>query len=242
MDSTEIIRKEDFDVCVTRKRVRRVNLKVRAGDAAVCVSAPMGYPTSGIEAFVNEKYDWIVRNRRRVLEAAKEEARRWDEGGTVSLLGEDLTIRYQEDAQTKREQHVERQGQSLVVHLADFLASEDRPTEAKRLVEAWLSASLGELLPSLFERFQRETAISCAGWRVRRMKTRWGSCNTRTRVITINAQLIEYPPECLESVIVHELCHLLEPSHNARFHQLLDAYYPRNREARRILNKIPPRR
>jgi predicted metal-dependent hydrolase len=242
MEPTEIIQKEDFDVRITRKRVRRVNLKVRAGDAEVCVSAPVGYPTSGIEAFVDEKYDWIVRNRRRVLEASRAEARRWDEGGTVSLLGEDLAICYSMDAQTKRAQRVERQEQSLVVHLADFLAPEDRAAEARRLVEAWLRTSLEELLPSLFERFQRETAITCSGWRVRRMKTRWGSCNTKTRVITINAQLVEYPPECLESVIVHELCHLLEPSHNARFHQLLDAYYPRNRDARKILNQTPPRR
>jgi predicted metal-dependent hydrolase len=61
-------------------------------------------------------------------------------------------------------------------------------------------------------------------------------------MITINTQLVEYPIECLESVVVHELCHLLEPSHNARFHRLLDAYYPANREARKILNATPPRR
>lgn len=69
------------------------------------------------------------------------------------------------------------------------------------------------------------------------MKTRWGSCTPATRTIRINARLAAYPPLCLEMVVTHELVHLIEPSHNARFHALLDTYCPRNREASALLRR-----
>lgn len=71
------------------------------------------------------------------------------------------------------------------------------------------------------------------------MKSRWGSCTPARKTIRINTQLAAYPPLCLEMVVTHELVHLMEPSHNARFHALLDTYYPSNREASRILRKSP---
>ena len=67
------------------------------------------------------------------------------------------------------------------------------------------------------------------------MKTRWGSCTPKTGAIRINARLAAYPPTCLEMVVTHELVHLMEPSHNTRFHMLLDTYCPRNREALMLL-------
>ena len=73
--------------------------------------------------------------------------------------------------------------------------------------------------------------------RVREMKTRWGSCTPKTGAIRINARLAAYPPTCLEMVVTHELVHLMEPSHNARFHMLLDTYCPKNREASALLRR-----
>lgn len=228
-------------VAVTRKRIRRVNLKVRA-DATIAISAPYGYPLSKIQDFADEKSDWVEQRLARVESLRERELARWSDGGTVCLLGDDLTVRHVTDAPSRRAQGVERAGDALLVHLQPTLAPDERDAEARRLVEAWLRERLTEILPDVFERQQARCAITCSGWRVRRMKTRWGSCNTKTGMITINTQLVEYPIECLESVVVHELCHLLEPSHNARFHRLLDAYYPANREARKILNATPPRR
>lgn len=71
------------------------------------------------------------------------------------------------------------------------------------------------------------------------MKTRWGSCTPKTGAIRINARLAAYPPECLEFVVAHELVHLLEPSHNARFHALLDEFCPGNRHPAKLLREAP---
>lgn len=111
------------------------------------------------------------------------------------------------------------------------------PAEVERDKEA-----LSEILPGVFDRYERLMGVRCSRWRLRRMVSRWGSCNVRTGVITINTELAHLPRECLESVVVHELCHLRVSGHNAEFYALMDTYYPQWRAARKILNANPPRR
>ena len=76
---------------------------------------------------------------------------------------------------------------------------------------------------------------------VQRMKTKWGSCNPRTRTIRLNTDLAKKPVECLEYLIVHELVHLLEPTHNARFIALMDQFMPKWQSCRQLLNRLPVR-
>ena len=87
-------------------------------------------------------------------------------------------------------------------------------------------AEVTRVLPDVAARIEQIIGVHAARWSVRTMKTRWGSCTPKTGAIRINARLAAYPPECLEFVVAHELVHLLEPSHNARFHALLDEFYP----------------
>ncbi|EEA91065.1 M48 family metallopeptidase [Collinsella stercoris] len=92
-------------------------------------------------------------------------------------------------------------------------------------------------LPDVSARMERRIGVQASRWSVRIMKTRWGSCTPKTGAIRINARLAAYPPECLEFVVAHELVHLLEPSHNARFHALLDEFYPENRRVSQLLKR-----
>ena len=91
----------------------------------------------------------------------------------------------------------------------------------------------------MVERMEARIGVHATRWSVRVMKTRWGSCTPKTGAIRINARLAAYPPECLEFVVAHELVHLLEPSHNARFHTLLDEFCPGNRGIARRLKQQP---
>ena len=92
-------------------------------------------------------------------------------------------------------------------------------------------------LPAVVERLETEMGVHASSWSVRHMKTRWGSCTPATGAIRINSRLADYPPECLEFVVAHELVHLMEPSHNKRFHMLLDVYCPKNGEAALLLRR-----
>jgi predicted metal-dependent hydrolase len=116
------------------------------------------------------------------------------------------------------------------------------PTEKRHaLAEAWYRDQVRQALPDLIAKWQPVLGVEATGFYVRRMRTRWGSCNPRARTIRLNTDLAKKPRECLEYVLVHELVHLLEPTHNARFIALMDRFMPRWQEHRRALNRLPVR-
>lgn len=104
--------------------------------------------------------------------------------------------------------------------------------------EAW-RCEIERALPDAVERMESATRLHAAGWQLREMKTRWGSCTPKTGRIRINTRLAAYDPACLDYVVAHELTHLSEPSHNARFHTLLHAAFPGDREAEALLRRPP---
>jgi len=109
------------------------------------------------------------------------------------------------------------------------------------ILEAWYRDRLREAIPALIEKWEPLTGVKVARFFVQRMKTKWGSCNTRTRNIRLNSELAKKPRECLEHVLVHELVHLLEPTHNHRFIALMDQFMPKWRFYRDELNRLPVR-
>ena len=110
------------------------------------------------------------------------------------------------------------------------------------LVEEWYRERLKEAVPPLLDRWQPLLGVTVERFFVQRMKTRWGSCNHKARTIRLNTELAKKPPVCLEYIVVHELVHLLEPTHNARFVALLDRFLPQWRFYRDELNRLPVRR
>jgi predicted metal-dependent hydrolase len=86
---------------------------------------------------------------------------------------------------------------------------------------------------------EEATGLRASGWQLRAMTSRWGSCTPTTGRIRLNVRLAAYPPTCLDYVVAHELTHLAEPSHNARFHELLARAYPHERAARALLRQDP---
>lgn len=115
------------------------------------------------------------------------------------------------------------------------LVSLPEGTSADELYRRELAARL----PDAISRMEEAVGAHASGWQLRAMSTRWGSCTPKTGRIRINVRLAAYPPSCLEYVVAHELTHLLEPSHNARFHDLLARAYPHEKRARAILRTSP---
>ena len=110
----------------------------------------------------------------------------------------------------------------------------DTPVEnLKEWYRPILKAKIAELLPAL----EAQTGLYCSEWRVKDMKTRWGSCNITKKRIWLNLKLVQYPPECLEYVILYELIHLKVPNHSADFYAELDQYMPDWQMRRKLLNR-----
>lgn len=95
------------------------------------------------------------------------------------------------------------------------------------------------MVPALIKTWELKLGVEVAGYFLQRMKTKWGSCNPRSRHICLNTELVKKPRDLLEYVVVHEMLHLAEPTHSERFVRLLTRHYPSWREARAELNELP---
>src|SRR3972149_192881 len=115
------------------------------------------------------------------------------------------------------------------------LRRRSRLDERERALREWYRERLKAFTPPLVDKWQPVIGVAVAAWGVKRMRTRWGTCNIRARRIWLNLELAKHPAECLEYVVVHELVHLLERRHNARFKALLDGFLPDWRERQRTL-------
>lgn len=93
----------------------------------------------------------------------------------------------------------------------------------------------------LVAKWEPRIGVTIAGLYVQRMKTRWGSCNSQARTIRLNTDLAKKPRECLEYVVVHELIHILEPTHNERFQACMNQFIPDWEHRRQVLNRLPVR-
>ncbi len=244
-DSLEV---DGLEVELDRGRVRRVNLRVRP-DGSVRLSAPTRVGDAELVRFVRAHRAWIDGCRARASWRAEAEEGRWRDGGKVELLDESLSLRV-EACPEVRGVRVERGDGELLVRLpaprTDVPGGSGDPAwppsgdELRQLLLPWLEDELRRAALPILERRQAEMGVRCSQLRVRWMSSRWGSCNVRTGTITLNAELALRPAACLDAVVAHELCHLLEPNHGRRFHALMDRWCPEWPGARALLRDDPP--
>lgn len=227
---------------VTRKHVKNLNLRVHA-DGTVTMSIPMRTSIARAQDFLDRKAPWIAqrlecieaaRNSRGIIHPAAAPADSADAVTKPHLLlwGEEV------DAYSTLQKH------GLLPEVfggADSNAAGAGIDTARlqRLVDVLYKQEVARAIPQIAQPLESAMGVAASRWQVRSMKTRWGSCTPKTAAIRINSQLAAYPIDCLNFVVAHELVHLMEPSHNARFHMLLDVYCPRNRELAAQLKHAP---
>lgn len=238
----------EIPVSVVRKRVKNLNLRVRA-DGTVTLSIPQRLPLARAQEFLERRGDWIAERVHRNIERRPSPDFAGGLPDRIPLWGK-LVPR--DSVQVNPGQDAGGQsapGQASVNQVAPGQAAPGQTAsgQAASGLIAIDQTALDELyrtevlraLPNVVERAEARIGVHATRWSVRTMKTRWGSCTPKTGAIRINARLAAYPAECLEFVVAHELVHLLEPSHNARFHALLDEFCPGNRHLAKLLREVP---
>lgn len=243
----------EIPVSVVRKCVKNLNLRVRA-DGTVTLSIPQHLPLARAREFLDRKGDWIAERVRRNIERRPSPDLAGELPDRIPLRGKlvPLDSVQANPGQGAGGQSAGGQGvpgqtavnRSISGQSVSGQTTPGQPTPGQTTID---QAALDELyrtevlraLPDVVERMEARIGVHAARWSIRMMKTRWGSCTPKTGAIRINARLAAYPPECLEFVVAHELVHLLEPSHNARFHALLDEFCPDNRHLAKLLREAP---
>ncbi len=128
-------------------------------------------------------------------------------------------------------------------HSALVLQIRPGSNEAQRetLLDSWYREQIRAKLPVLLGKWQPQLGVNVRRILIQRMKTRWGGCNPITGIVRLNTELAKKPSHCLEYILIHELVHLIEPTHNTRFLALMDQLLPHWRQIKDELNRLPVR-
>ena len=229
---SEQIRLEDLTIFVKLKAVKHVYLRVHPPDGRVTLVAPTGTRLEVVRAFVIAKLGWIRKQQAKLQSQIMEVPRQFIEYESHVLWGQDYLLRV-----------VEKQANPCVVLDHQTITLQVRPgsnlLKRATVMYVWHKSLLHAVIPDLINKWQDRLDVNVAAYFLQKMKTRWGSCNTKRRHIRLNTDLVKKQKDLLEYVVVHEMVHLIEPSHNKRFVALMDQYYPIWREATAELNQLP---
>ncbi len=222
----------ELSIAVTQKAVKNVHLAVHPPDGRVTLVMPTTTRLDVARAYAISKLGWIRAQQAKLRSQAREPAREFIERESHYLWGRRylLTIDHKE---AKPSVKLDHKRITLTVRPGSDA------TKRAEVLHTWHKSLLHAAVPGIIETWEPKLGVKVSGYFLQRMKTKWGSCNHRAGHIRLNTELVKKPKDLLEYVVVHELIHLIEPTHNDRFVALLDEHYPTWREARAELNELP---
>jgi len=222
----------DIAVEVTHKAIKNLHLSVYPPHGAVRISAPLAMNPDTIRVFALSKLGWIRKQQQKLREQERETPREYLSRESHYFQGERYLLTLVEKEATPRVR---------LAHSEIVLQVRPGADRAKRalLLQEWYRQQLKEAARPLMAKWERRLGVIATRMIVQKMKTRWGSGNPRTGIIRLNLELAKKPPQCLEYIIVHELIHLVEPTHNSRFVGLMDQHLPKWRFLKDELNRLP---
>jgi len=230
-ESTEVIQIQEIPITITWKEIKNVHLSVIPPKGNVRISAPLKMKRENIRAFAISKLDWIRKNQLKFKNQNREPNREYIEKESHYLLGNRYLLTLEA---SKRP--------SLSIYKSKLLLkspSSTSPEKKKEIFNRYYRKTLVEVVEGLLPKWKKIISVPEFEFSIRIMKTRWGTCHHYKRKIWLNLELAKKPIPCIEYVLVHEMVHLLEDSHNKRFIRLMDTYLPNWRELKSTLNDLP---
>ena len=218
---------------IVRKPIKNLHLGVYPPHGRVRVAAPHAVNDEAVRLAVVTRLPWIKKQQAGFGRQERQSARRYVSGETHFLFGRRYRVNViEEDARPKVSI---KNAKSLTLHVRPGSNAEQR----EKIMLDWYRGQLRATAGPLIAKWAKLIGVPMPDWRIKRMKTKWGSCSTSAKRVWLNLELAKKPPQCIEYVIVHELSHLIERSHNDRFVKLLDRHVPNWRSVRAELNAAP---
>ena len=229
---SETIQLGELSIRVTKKDIKHVHLSVHPPDGRVTLVAPKVTRLEVARAYAISKLGWIRNQQEKLAKQARETRRQFIERESHYLWGRRhlLSVAYRN---AKPSVSLDHKRITLTVR-----GGSDAIKRAE-VIHEWHKSLLHAVVPSLIRKWEPKLKVKVTGYFLQRMKTKWGSCNHKAGHIRLNTELVKKPKDLLEYVIVHEMVHLLEPTHSEQFMETLGKHYPTWREARNELNELP---
>lgn len=221
-----------IDVDVVYKDIKNLHIGVYPPMGRVRVAAPHRLDDDQVRLAVIARLTWIKRQRSRLRSTDRQSQRAMVSGESHYVWGVRRRLRVVERPGPTR---IEVDGDRLILYVPCGRSVEQRRTA----LDTWYRAQLRDTIPGLISTWERKLNTQVPDWTIRRMRTKWGTCNRETRRLTFNVELAKKHPDCLEYIVVHEMMHYFERSHGERFTKLMDDAMPDWRTRRDQLNDAP---
>ena len=226
------IQLSDISIKVIRKNVKNTHLSVYPLDGRVVMVTPKKTRDEVVRAYAVSKLNWIRAQKIRFKKQAREFPLKFIDRESHQLWGRRylMKINYKKEKPTV-----------LISNKQIFLTVRPRSSKEKRkkIIHNWHKMLLYTYVCELIQKWERKLDVKVSGHFIRKMKTRWGSCNKSLGYIRLNTELVKKPKELVEYVVIHEMVHLIESKHNDHFIKILDKHSPFWRDARSELNQLP---
>ena len=214
---------------VQKKNIKNMHLQVKPPDGHVVISAPLSMSDKAIEMYARTNLSWVKKQMEKFQEQPRSSKRQYVSGETMYIWGKQYFLTFISDAQKNVFEIV---GNKVFLRMRENSSVKQRESYVREQYRTMLKSEIEHLLP----KWEQITGLYCESWQTKYMVTRWGTCNTDKKRLWFNLQLIHKPVECLEYVILHELIHLRERTHNEVFTAYMDLYMQNWREIRKQLN------
>ena len=224
----------EIAVDVVKKDIKNVHLSVYPPAGKVRISAPLRMELDTIRVFAIAKLGWIRQQQKKMRAQEREPPREYLDRESHYVWGKRYLLKLvQKDAAPQ----VELKHNQILLQTRPATAEERKQS----ILDEWYRSQLRAAAPPVIAKWEPLMGVKVERFFVQRMKTKWGSCSPGAASIRLNTDLAKKPRECLEYILVHEMTHLLEPTHNSRFVALMDRFLPQWREYRDALNRLPVR-
>lgn len=229
-----IIKLSDIKIQVEKKNIKNLHLSVFPPDGRVHISAPENMELSRVRLYAISKLTWIKEQIALMKAQERETPRQFLSGESHYFLGERYLLQIVEKEAVP---DVKINHKTIILNVRSN-ASLKKRTE---IYEKWARKELRSLSEKLIRKWEKIIGVECKEFGIKKMKTKWGTCNTSAQRIWLNLELARKPVSCIEYIIVHELMHLVERSHSSKFISLMDKYLPKWEFQRDELNRLPYR-
>ena len=223
-----------IEVKITKKsNLKNLYIRVKPPEGNVTITAPLNYPDDEIRLFVLKKLPEINAVRLRMRSQARQTKREFISGESHYLWGKPYRLEVEVGS---NKYSIKKMPNKILFSVPEGASVEHK----KKIFNEWYRSELKIVLQGLIPTVEERMNLCADEYRIKDMKTRWGTCNIYKKRIWLNLQLAKKPIECLEYVLVHEMVHLLEKNHTHKFHALVGEFYPPWKDAKKILESIPP--
>jgi predicted metal-dependent hydrolase len=221
-----------IEVMVVYKPVKNLHLNVLPPVGKVRVTAPLNMSDDAIRTFLATRISWIKKMQAKFKGQERQTPREYVSGETYYFFGKKYKLEVVESENTSI---VEIKGKTKIMLT---IRAKSSILKREKIMQEWYRGELRKFLKKAINKWEKKIGVKTNSWGIRRMKTRWGTCNHKKKNIWLNLELAKKPEGCIEYVILHELLHLIEEKHSEKFTALLNKYMPKWKSEKEELNRL----